>query len=112
MNWNPFHSTLRGRLKPVAAVSLAGIIVWLAVFSGTSALHAEHHEDGSSSHLCAVCHFTKGGVIAADASPILGTVLLVVTIARTPVFRLVPSSSDVRLAPGRAPPRFSCTPSR
>ncbi len=103
---------LRGRLKPVAAALLAGFVVWLAVFSGTSAFHAEHHEDGSSSHLCAICHFTKGGVLAADAPPILVVLLLVVMATLIPAFRLVPSSNDVRLAPGRAPPRFSCTPSR
>ncbi|MBI3875763.1 MAG: hypothetical protein HY300_07355 [Verrucomicrobia bacterium] len=107
MNWKRVQSALRAALKPGLAVLFTALIVWLAVFAPTSAFHTAVHSDGADAHQCAICHFTKSQVLTAGAPSLLAGIVLLVFAGAFPALQVFLSSVDLRLAPGRAPPRFS-----
>jgi len=64
---------LRKIVRQVAAPALAGVLVlllfWSAALAGTS--HQQHHPLSASPdhHLCAICLFASGQVLASDVTP-------------------------------------------
>ena len=100
-----------------AKAALAGMMVllllWLATFAATSAFHQSLHADaGTGGHHCVICVFAHGQVDTASVGGL--TVLFIAfCVGLVPLARqLMLSSIDLRLAPSRAPPRFSAPSAR
>ncbi len=96
----------------VAKATLAGMLVvlmlWLSTFAATSAFHQSLHADtDTGGHHCVICVFAHGQV---DTASVGGFTALFIAfgVGLVPLARQVTLPSiDLRLAPGRAPPRFS-----
>ena len=94
--------------KAVLAGSLTILLLWLATLAGTSAFHQSLHADADASgHHCVICVFTHGQVDSAVVGG-LSVIFVALCIGSMPLIRPVMLTSiDLRLAPSRAPPRFS-----
>ena len=89
------------------AVLLLALFLSLQLFAGSGSLHRVLHSDaGSPDHHCVITLLTQGQV---NVPVVLGIWLAFATalIFSLPLLQAtVQSSLDLRLAPGRAPPRF------
>jgi len=93
----------------VAKSALAGLLVFLLLFSSAlavSSAHRQSHDLGRAtpSHPCAFCLFAHGQISLSDVSPpsVRGSAVVIGIVA--PFHSVVPASMDYRLSPSRAPP--------
>ena len=111
------HKPTPPRSNTVAKATLAGMLVvlllWLATFAATSAFHQSLHADADTgSHHCVICVFAHGQVATAGVGG-LSVLFIALCVGLVPLVRQVTlTSSDLRLAPSRAPPRFSAPSAR
>jgi hypothetical protein len=95
------------RSRPFRALLLIALFLTLQLFASSGPLHkALHHNADSASHQCVITLLSHGQV---NVPVVLGIWLAFATtlIFSLPLLQaIVQSSSDLRLAPGRAPPRF------
>ena len=89
------------------------LLLWLATLASTSVFHESLHTDGNArDHHCAICLFTHGQVATAGVGG-LSVLFIALCVGLVPLVRQVTlTSSDLRLAPSRAPPRFSAPSAR
>jgi hypothetical protein len=97
---------LPGAAKPAMSCLLAVLVLLAAVLSSSPLLHEHLHHGTAAGHGCVICLFAHG---QSNTPTVL--VALVVFVAaflflQPPLNAAVLSSVDLRLAPGRAPPRF------
>lgn len=101
-------AALRRALKPAVASLLAVLLVWLVTFAPTSFFHSSLHDD-THDHAapCVICLFAHSQVDTIGLGAVC-VLFLAVCVGLAPLARqLVLASLDLRLAPSRAPPRFS-----
>ena len=99
--------------KAGVAALLVVLLLWLATLAGTSAFHQSLHADtDAGGHHCVICVFAHGllDTVSVGGLSVLFIALCVrlVLLARTVTL----TSIDLRLAPSRAPPRFSAPSAR
>ena len=87
--------------RPMLGLLLAALLVFVSL---GSAVHAERHFNDPAHHTCAACLIAHGGVLAdgaigAVAVLLSGGLILLQLREFIPVLQ-----TDLRLAPGRAPP--------
>lgn len=108
MNQAPtqFASCLRHPRRLGALMALA-LFLALQLLAGSGALHQSLHADaGSPHHHCAIT-LLSGGQVAAPVLPSLWLAFTATLLFSVPLIQsAVASACDLRLAPGRAPPRF------
>lgn len=108
MNQATHQITLHNRpARRLAALVCLVLFLSLQFFASSGALHQSLHADSNSpDHHCAITLLT-GGQAAAPVLPTLW-ILFAATIyfSLPPLPTAVPASLDLRLSPGRAPPRF------
>ncbi len=96
---------LGGTLRSGLIAVLVSLMLAVPVFAASPALHKYLHHDGADAHhSCFVCAFVKGQVHTAETA--LAVILVFLGLALGALLEnvsLLPSS-DLRLAPSRAPP--------
>ena len=99
--------------KAALAGMLVGLLLWLATLAATSAFHQSLHADaGTGSHHCLICVFVHGQVDTTGVGG-LSVLFIALCVGLVPMARSVMLTSiDLRLAPSRAPPRFSAPSAR
>ena len=108
MNQAPHQIGLHNRpARRLAALACLVLFLSLQFFASSGALHQSLHADaGSPHHHCAIT-LLKGGQVAAPVLPSLWMVFTATLLFSVPLIQsAVSSACDLRLAPGRAPPRF------
>jgi hypothetical protein len=94
-----------GNLRSGLIAVLVSLMLAVPLFAASPALHKYlHHDSADAHHSCFVCAFVKGQINTAET--VLAVVLVFLGLAQGALlenFSLVPSS-DIRLAPSRAPP--------
>ena len=82
------------------------LFLWLATFAATAAFHQTLHADAGDHH-CVICVFAHGQVDTAGVGG-LSVPFIALCVGLMPLIRQVTLTFiDLRLAPSRAPPRFS-----
>jgi len=99
------HRDIRVMAKETLAAMLAVLLLVAATLSANHSRHQAVHGDGAAaSHACLICSLSKGQVTASDIAPVL-LAYCAILIFIAPLIPQAPSAqSDLRLAPGRAPP--------
>ena len=108
MHQEPTSPDFGTAARAALAGVLVGLVLWLATFAATSALHHSLHADtDAGGHHCVICVFAHGQVESAGVGASF-VLCLALCVGLLPLARQVtPTSIDLRLAPSRAPPRFS-----
>lgn len=107
-----FITVLRQAAKPALASLLIALVIWLVTFGGTSSFHESLHTDSAGDGACVICLFTHSQVDTATVGA-LPVFFFAVCIGLVPLARqMILTALDLRLAPSRAPPRFSVPSTR
>lgn len=103
-----FRSALARAVRPAVASLLAALLVWLVVFAPTSCFHSSLHDDAHEQAApCVICLFAHSQVDASGLG-MAAIIFIALCVGLAPLVRsLALTSLDLRLAPSRAPPRFS-----
>jgi hypothetical protein len=104
---NPPKKSLRVAPMGQSLVALvAAFAFYFSVLLASSpALHELWHTDaGDTAHQCAVKHFSRDQFVTPHTATSLAAVENGFVLQLLPADSFVPSASDLRLAPGRAPP--------
>lgn len=96
--------------KTALAGMLLVLLLWLATLAATSAFHQSLHTDADTgSHHCLICVFAHSQVETAGVG-VLAVFFIALCVELAPLAQPVTLTSlDLRLAPSRAPPRFSAS---
>jgi hypothetical protein len=102
-------------LRIVAKPALASLLVWAILWLSTLAVSVEHStfhqsDEASGGHACGICLFAHGQVIGADPAPASTCNVAKWVGFLAPAEVRAPAAFDYRLAPSRAPPLASSSP--
>jgi hypothetical protein len=99
------NARLRLATRMVAVGLMLALMLTLLAMASAPQLHLAHHPDaGHEQHHCPVTLLTQGQLESAPVPGTTATLPCSVFVLAQTFLLFFPSSSDVRLLPGRAPP--------
>jgi hypothetical protein len=101
------HFEFAAFAKAAIASCLVAFILAASVLSGFTSFHSHLHDARAQPHhFCFVCLLAAGQANVAEIAPFVAIISLTCLWLLRPQLLALLSVCDLRLAPGRAPPRF------